>query len=189
MPDPRFVGHLHTATAVFHAVADADLISACRSVTGYREYLEKSYGFELGVERAFGATPGLGATVDLEVRSRLPALIADLGMLGLEPAAIEALPAWGDRTCFDEVVEGLGWMFVLDRRTVAPGIAARELARDRPMMNKAMAYFTHIASRPTWGQLVNALETVEADPRASIRLLDAASEGFRARRVWFHDRN
>src|SRR5436853_2958148 len=189
MPDPRFVGHLHTATAVFHAVADADLITACRTITGYREYLEKSYDFELGVERAFADTPGLEATIDLDARSRVAALTADLEVMGLERAEIEALPVWGDRTSFDEVVEALGWMFVLDRRTVAPGIAARELARDRPMMAKAMAYFTRIASRPTWGQLVNALETVEADPRASIRLTDAASEGFRARRAWFHDRN
>lgn len=189
MPDPRFVGHLHTATAVFHAVADADLITACRSVTGYRDYLEKSYGFERGVERAFAATPGLGATIDLDLRSRVPALIADLEMLGHEPAEVEALPVWSDRASFDEPVEALGWMFVLDRRTVAPGIAARELARDRPMMTKALAYFARIASRPTWGQLVDALEQVEADPRASIRLLDAASEGFRARRAWFHDRN
>jgi heme oxygenase len=189
MPDPRFVGHLHTATAVFHAVADADLISACRSITGYREYLEKSYGFELGVERAFSGTRELGTVIDLDVRSRVPALIADLEMLGVHRPVIEALPVWKDRAGFDELVEALGWMFVLDRRSVAPGIAARELARDRPMMTKALSYFARIAARPTWGTLVTALENVEADPRASIRLLDAASDGFRARRAWFHDRN
>jgi heme oxygenase len=189
MPDPRFVGHLHTATAVFHAVADADLIQACRSITGYRDYLERCYGFEAGVERALAATPGLGAVIDLDVRSRVPALIGDLEILGLEAGAVAALPTWSDRQWFDEVVEALGWVFVLDRRTVAPGIAARELARDRPMMTKAMTYFGRIVSRPTWAQLVAALEKVEEDPRASIRLLDAASDGFRARRAWFHERN
>src|SRR5436853_1144906 len=147
MPDPRFVGHLHTATAVFHAVADADLITACRTITGYREYLEKSYDFELGVERAFADTPGLEATIDLDARSRVAALTADLEGMGLQRAEIEALPVGGDRTSFDGVVGGLGWVFVLDRPPVAPRHAARALAPHRPMMATALAYFTRLASR------------------------------------------
>jgi heme oxygenase len=189
MADPRFVGHLHTATAVFHAVADADLIQACRSVTGYRDYLVRSYGFEAGVEAALAATPGLAELIDLELRSRTGALIADLGTLGFEHDELDAISRWDGRTYFEEPVEALGWLFVLDRRTVAPGIAARELARDRPMISKAMSYFAKVVARPTWGQLVDALAQVEADPRGSIRLLDAASEGFRTRRAWFHERN
>jgi heme oxygenase len=189
MADPRFVGHLHTATAVFHAVADADLIQACRSVTGYRDYLVRSYGFEVGVEAALAATPGVSDQIDLAARSRIAALRSDLETLGFEPPEVDEIPRWTQRSHFDEPVEALGWMFVLDRRTVAPGIAARELGRDRPMIGKAMAYFTKLVARPTWSQLVSALEHVEADPRASIRLLDAASEGFRVRRAWFQDRN
>ena len=189
MPDPRFVGHLHTATSVFHAVADADLIQACRSIAGYRDSLVRCYGFELGVERALAATPGLEVAIDLELRSRVPALIADLEILGLDRAAIDFAPMWAGRPWFTEAVEALGWVFVLDRRTVAPGIAARELARDMPRLTKAMSYFARVVSRPTWAQLVTALERVEADPRASIRLLDAASDGFRARRAWFLEHN
>ena len=189
MSDPRFVGHLHTATAVFHAVADADLIHACRSVTGYRDYLSRAYGFEAGVEAALDATAGLADWIDLDVRSRTGALIADLETLGLVAADVDAIPRWSGRLHFEEPTEAFGWLFVLDRRTVAPGIAARELSRERPMIGKAMAYFTKVAARPTWSQLVDALGEIEADPRASIRVLDAASDGFRARRAWFQDRN
>jgi heme oxygenase len=176
---------------VFHAVADADLIQSCRSLTGYRDYLARCYGFELGVERALAATPGLADEIDLELRSRIAALRSDLEYLGFVPEEIDALPVWAERAEFGEPIEALGWVFVLDRRTVAPGIAARELARDRPPMGKGLAYFTKLMSRSTYAQLVTALEKVEVegDSRASIRLLDAASDGFRARRTWFLERN
>lgn len=100
------------------------------SVSSYRQYLEKMYGFCVGLERGLVRSGLQRLLDDLPERSKLPLLSRDLTALGLSAEAIAQLPACDSIPAYEEPAGGFGCLYVIEGATLG-GRSLLPLIRSR----------------------------------------------------------
>lgn len=98
------------------------------SIDGYRQLLERFWGFYTPFERQIAARREWAEHgVDIEPRMKAPALARDLRALGHTPATLSALPECGDLPPLGEFPHVTGCLYVLEGATLGGQIITRQL--------------------------------------------------------------
>ncbi len=189
------VERLTEETRGHHREADADLdalFGTDVTSTQYLVFLMRVYGFEAPLDSAIAMTPKLEIEVEVRARSRAGFLAQDLMAIGVRPADVTALPLCLAIPQFRGVAEAMGWLYVVERNTLAHNMIRRHLATRLPReMEVASAYLSsyHGVVGKRWRELGQALDRVAVVPAVADRIVAAASDAFRCRRNWvLHDR-
>ena len=192
MPPPRqessqsWLQCLGLHTVQHHAPADTARLTVLDepSVTRYRSFLARIYGFEAAVECQVSGVRGLEVAL-YGARARLARLHQDLGALGLDAAAITALPR--ATVAVHDTSAGLGWLFVIERHVLLASLIRRVLEAESPALARATAYFaTHadggVRLRDFGDVLRSAITYRHARPD---QLVAAARRAFEAQQQWY----
>lgn len=184
------IERLNAETRVHHADADAELDALFRgdvTATHYLVFLMRAYGFEAPVESAVAMTPRLEPVLDPRPRARAGFLARDMMALSLRAAEVAELPLCLTIPQFRSVAEALAWIYVVERMTLAHNVIRRHLMTRLPIeMEIASSYlsaYDGVAGK-RWQELGAALDDVASHPAIADRVVAAAGEAFRCRRLW-----
>jgi heme oxygenase len=188
------IDRLHAETRANHADADADfdlLFREQTTVSDYLTFLTRQYGFEAPLESACASTPNLDLMIDVRDRHKAGLIAQDLMSLGLRPADVSQIPQCLRVPQFRGAAEALGWMYVIERATLAHSVIRHHLMTRLPHVMRCasaylQAYAGHVGKR--WRDFGNVLDDVARHPAIADRIVDAANDAFRTQRRWLmHD--
>lgn len=184
------IERLNAETRVHHAESEADfdiLFASQTTPTNYMVFLMRLYGFEAPLESTLASTPNLELMIDLLERAKTDFLVRDLIALGLKPQTVAELPQCMAIPQFRGAAEALGWMYVVERTTLAHSVIRRHLATRLPReMRNASNYlscYTGVVGM-RWRQFGAVLDDVARLPAIADRVIVAANEAFRCQRRW-----
>jgi heme oxygenase len=184
------IERLHEESRQFHADADSDLdvlFHKDATATHYMLYLMRVYGFEAPLESAFANTPTLDLMVNLKERSRAVFIAQDLMALGVRPDQVAELPMCLTIPSFRGAAEALGWMYVMERATLAHSVVRRHLLTRLPVqMASASSYLQSYAGvvGMHWQKFGSTLDHVARHAAIADRIVVAANDAFRCQRRW-----
>ncbi len=184
------IERLHAETRVNHSDADADFDLLFREQTSHEDYLlylTRQYGFEAPMESALELTPNLDLMIDLRERQKAQLIAQDLLGLGVKPADLQLIPQCLRVPQFRGAAEALGWMYVIERATLAHSVIRRHLLTRLPKaMRDASSYLQAYAGMvgTRWREFGTVLDDVARHPAIADRIVDAANEAFRTQRRW-----
>lgn len=159
------------------------------TVEHYVRFLVRTYGFVRPLERAVLRTPALAQFVDAR-RLRKHELIArDLDVLGVTRDGVERLPQCTAVPWFDDVRDALGWAWLIEHATLAHMALFHTVARALPgeaafAATYLKCYFGAVGEM--WRSFGDALDTAARTPAQQDRIVEAAKQGARASRRWWH---
>jgi heme oxygenase (biliverdin-IX-beta and delta-forming) len=125
--------------------------------------------------------------IDLKERTKAGYLAQDLMALGLRPSVIAELPQCLAVPQFRGAAEALGWMYVVERKTLAHSVMRRHLLTRLPReMRNSSTYLSSYAGvvGSRWRKFGATLDDVAHMREIANRVLDAANEAFRVQRRW-----
>jgi heme oxygenase len=184
------IERLNEETRNHHTEADADLDVLFRrdvTATHYMLYLMRVYGFEAPLESTLVMTPALDLMVNLKERSRCALIAQDLLSLGLRPNQVAELPMCLTIPNFRGAAEALGWMYVVERATLAHSVIRQHLMTCLPNeIAIASSYLQSYAgvAGTRWRKFGSTLDEVARHPAIADRIVTAANEAFRCQRRW-----
>jgi heme oxygenase len=185
------VERLAAETREHHADADADvdrfLFRAATTHHDYRAFLIRIYGFVMPLEAALVAAPGLTEVIDLDDRTKAPALLHDLVALGLTHDDLAEVPLCLSVPAFRGPAAALGWLYVVERPMLATAVLRRHLAtRLGAQMEYASAYLQLYGGTAgtRWRELGVALDRVAGTEAIADRVIAAATDAFRCMHRW-----
>jgi heme oxygenase len=184
------LARLKDETRQLHRDADVDRLSplaAPRSVASYTGYLARIFGFEAPLEEELERAAEAMRLVDPPGWRRVEWIVEDLGILGIEPDRITALPRCPSIGPFESAADALAWLYVVERNAPMHGIVRRHFARRMPgQVAAASAYLggTEMLSPRRWRALGAALDEIARTPREADRIVAAAEAAFRAQHHW-----
>ncbi|MEO8704015.1 MAG: biliverdin-producing heme oxygenase [Kofleriaceae bacterium] len=184
------IERLNTETRAYHAEADSDfdiLFREDASASLYLVYLMRVYGFEAPLEVALSMTPNLELMIALRERQKSHHLANDLLALGLRPHEVAEVPRCLTIPQARGAAEALGWMYVIERSTLAHSVIRRHLLTKLPReMHRASEYFQCYAGvvGTRWRHFGSVLDDVASSPAIANRIIASAGEAFRAQRRW-----
>jgi heme oxygenase len=184
------IERLNEATRDHHLDVDADFDLLFQSETTRRHYvmyLVRVYGFEAPLESMLSMTPNLELMIDLEERMKTAYLAQDLSALGLRASEIAALPHCVTIPQFRGAAEALGWMYVVERTTLAHSVLRRHLLTRLPREVRTASHYLSsytgvVGSR--WRTFGATLDDVARIPEVANRIVTAANDAFRCQRRW-----
>jgi len=177
-------------TSVAGASADAQrlaLIGEPADLATYRAFLARLYGFEAPAELAFQMTAGLTDVIDVRARLHTRLLRSDLAAVGIVDFTTVvrciAIPR------FHNVLEALGWMYVIERGRMLHSILHRHLQQNLPSLASVAGMYLgserFAAGRMReLGATLDSIVTCEADVD---HVLVAALGAFRAQARWYRE--
>jgi heme oxygenase len=184
------IDRLTSETRCHHTDADTDLDGLFRddvTSTHYLLFLMRVYGFEAPLEAALAMTPKLEGLVDVRARCRSGFLAQDMLSMSLRPSDVTDLPLCLSIPQFRSPAEAMGWLYVMERTTLAHNVIRRHLMTRLPLeMEIASSYlasYDGMVGR-RWQELGAALDQIAAHPAVADRVVYAAGEAFRCRRMW-----
>ena len=177
---------LRTATAAEHERLERHFDWQARIATldGYRSLLARLRGFHAAYEPAIGRA--LADEPFFGPRRRLARLDADLAFLGLDPAAIDALPI-PTPPALDGRAQALGALYVLEGSTLGGQVIGKHIERLHGLgPETGCAYYRGHGrdAAAMWAAFRSALETLAGDPASEEAALDAGIATFTAMRLW-----
>jgi heme oxygenase len=181
---------LNLETRMHHADVDADQLTVLDEfdATRYRDYLVRTYGFEASVESALALTPGLERVIDLRQRAKAGRIAQDLLALGLRPNELSEVPLCTFIDDCDDVLDAMGWLYVLERRTLLHSAILRHLVARMPaIVDHAGSYlrsYEGIAGA-RWRDLGATYDQIATEMTAP-RVIAAAHQALWCQRDWFH---
>lgn len=184
------IERLNEETRAHHAEADADLdvlFHRDASATHYMLYLMRVYGFEAPLESTLATTPTLDLLVNLKERTRASFIAQDLLALGLRPNHVAELPMCLTIPSFRGAAEALGWMYVIERTTLAHSVIRHHLLTRLPdEMKRASSYLQSYSGvvGTHWRKFGASLDNVARHPAIADRVVASANEAFRCQRRW-----
>jgi heme oxygenase len=185
-PCTSWLHWLGRQTVQHHVIADRTRLAVldATSITAYRQFLERVYGFEAAVERQSSMCRGVDVAL-YGARARLARLREDLAHLGLTGLEVESLP----RPPVDirKPADVLGWLYVIERHVLLAAFIHRALERDRPSFAGASHYFgTHADGGARLREFIDALRThvVHADAGPD-GIIASARKAFEAQHHWY----
>lgn len=184
------IERLNEGTREHHADAESDfdlLFEAETTPRHYLMFLVRVYGFEAPLESMLALTPNLELMIDLKERTKAGYLAQDLMALELKPAQIAELPQCLAIPQFRGAAEALGWMYVVERTTLAHSVVRRHLSTRLPREMRTAAHYLSsytgvVGSR--WRTFGATLDDVAQMPEIASRIIAAANEAFRCQRRW-----
>lgn len=184
------IERLNNETRAHHAEAESDfdvLFEAETTPRHYLMFLVRAYGFEAPLESTLGMTPNLERMIDVKERTKAGFIAQDLIALGLHPQQIAELPQCLTIPQFHEVADALGWMYVVERTTLAHSVLRRHLLtrlphRMRNASNYLCSYTGVVGSR--WRKFGATLDDIAGEPEVADRVVCAANDAFRCQRRW-----
>lgn len=175
---------LRAATDPAHRALEAGLDWQARVATqaGYRDLLARLHGFHATWEQAIGAQ--LADEPFLAPRRRLVLLAADLGHLGLAPAAVAALPR-PEAVRLEGPAAATGALYVLEGSTLGGQLIGRHIAGLHGFGETGLTYYRAHGPRTgaMWSAFRARLEVFDDDPEAEATLTQAAVATFAAMRA------
>jgi heme oxygenase len=184
------IERLNEQTRQHHAECQADfevLFQTEASARDYLLYLVRIYGFEAPLESTLAMTPNLELMIDLKERMKAGYIAQDLMALGLRPVQIAELLQCLAIPQFRGAAEALGWMYVVERTTLAHSVLRRHLLTRFPReMRNASNYlscYTGVVGA-RWRKFGATLDDVARQPATADRLVHAAVDAFRCQRRW-----
>jgi heme oxygenase len=184
------IERLNEQTRPHHAECEADFDVLFQTETTPRDYLVylvRIYGFEAPLESTLSMTPNLELMIDLKERMKAGYIAQDMMALGLRPARIAELPQCLTIPQFRGAAEALGWMYVIERTTLAHSVLRRHLLTRLPRemrnaSNYLSCYTGVVGSR--WRKFGATLDDVARQPAIADRVVMAAVDAFRCQRRW-----
>ena len=184
------IERLNEETQVHHAEADSDLDALFHreaTTSHYMVYLMRIYGFDAPLESTLLMTPALDLMVNLKERSRASFIAQDLLALGLEPSLVADLPMCLTIPSFRGAAEALGWMYVVERATLAHSVIRHHLLTLLPdemkrASNYLQSYVGVVGHR--WRRFGSVLDNVARHPAIADRIIASANDAFRCQRRW-----
>lgn len=185
------IERLDRETRVHHADAaegDFDLLFRERVETSdYVAFLLRVYGFVAPLEVSLAMTPNIDLVIDVRQRHKAGFIAKDLLALRLSPAQVANIPMCTSIPQFRGAAEALGWLYVVDRATLAFSVVRRHLTARLPYeMSIASDYlqcYAGVAGK-RWRELGSVLDDIGRHPSIADRVLFAAHEAFRTQRRW-----
>ena len=184
------VERLTTETRAHQANADSlfDLLFADDvSTAHYLVFLRRTYGFEAALEAMLSTTPNLGLMIDMHERAKGTYLAQDMLALGLRPNAIARLPQCMAIPEFRGAAEALGWMYVVERTTLASSVVRRHLLTRLPReMHYASSYFqcyTGVVGA-RWREFGAKLDDIASQMAIADRIVAGAQMAFACQHEW-----
>lgn len=186
MPTSWMLARLKRNAQSEHVAANIDRLSPLHlppSADAYRDYLVRIFGFEAPVEAAVAATPGLGELLNLESRSHVRHLKADLEKLGV--ARLEELPQCRGVPRFISTAEALGWLYVVEHNATLHAQVRRHV--DKRLGSVASTYLAAGEAQATarMQELGTILDRYAREPAAARQVVEAVKLAFRRQRQWF----
>ncbi len=160
----------------------------CRGRDDYRALLARMWGIHAPLDAALEATDWSGLDIDYGERSKLSWLADDLAWLGLDAAALAALPRSARLPRLAAPVDAMGALYVLEGASLGGQIIARQLKGQLGVVPGAGGtFFASYGERigENWRRYLAALERFSDSPPAAARIEAAALETFESFLVWF----
>jgi heme oxygenase len=181
---------LEHATSERHALADGDrlaLLTGELTPGRYCAFLLRVFGFEVQVDSALHLTRGLADIIDLRSRLDLRRLKADLGAIDVPNLA--TVPRARDVVPFQDPLEALGWLYVVERNVRLHCVLRRHLLGALPELAIAGSYLatSERAVAARMRELGDFLDVVGRTPERVDRMIVAAHAAFRAQHDWFSE--
>ena len=169
------------------ADAEVDRLVASASVDGYRSLLVRTYGFVSPLERSLSDTIGVDKFLDPRRLRKHLLLEHDLEALGVKD--LRALPQCMWIPWFDNVLDALGWAYVIERSTLNHPNVFRRLAMTLPgevafASSYLKCYFGSVGEM--WRSFGEDLSAAVHGADEENKLIDAARAGYRHYRRWRH---
>ncbi|MDB4963363.1 MAG: hypothetical protein JWP01_3362 [Myxococcales bacterium] len=187
------IERLNEETCLHHGDTDTDIDSLFRpdaSATHYMLFLMRIYGFEAPLESSLMMTPALDLMINLRERSRSSMIAADLMKLGLRANDVAELPHCLTIPNFRGAAEALGWMYVIERATLAHSVIRHHLLTRLPIEMKSASTYLRSYSGVVgkrWRQFGSTLDHVARHPAIADRIVASANEAFRCQRRWLQN--
>lgn len=181
------------ATRVAHVRLEARLAILDGTLTRdrYRDLIAAHFGYLAAIEPQLPA-PLRARGLDVDARRKVPALLDDLRALGLDAAAIDALPrchALPRVAPDDGGASALGVAYVLEGSTLGGRVLSRHfaaaLAIDATNGGRFFAGYGE-RTRERWRAFVDVLARSEREHESAI--VDAAVETFATLEAWLEER-
>jgi heme oxygenase len=189
-PRARPLTRIDDETRARHGEADAQRLSLTlqpATTASYRKLLLRLYGFEAPVEAALQRTPGIADVFDVRARLHTRLLRADLAVLGIvdltHVARSRSIPP------FDNVLEALGWIYVVERGRMLSSVLHCHLEQHLPAVATTAASYLR-AERSAGTRMRELGATFDSVVRSDAdvdRVLVAAHGAFRAQSHWYSD--
>jgi heme oxygenase len=184
------IERLNEETRSHHVECEADfdvLFDVETTPRHYLRYLVRQYGFEAPLESTLAMTPNVELMIDLKERMKAGYIAQDLMALGLRAAQVAELPQCLSIPQFRGAAEALGWMYVIERTTLAHSVLRRHLLTRLPReMRNASNYlscYTGVVGT-RWRKFGATLDDVAHQRMIADRIVQAAHDAFRAQRRW-----
>jgi heme oxygenase len=182
------LARLGQETRAFHADADAlwqRLMVPEITASQYLDTLIRVFGFEGPIEAALAYTPRLALVIDVHERFRAGFIAQDLLALGMRPGEIAQLPQCVVAP-FASPLEGLGWMYVVERATLLHDQVRRYIHVRMPQARDACVYLgaTDATATTRWQELGNCIERAIRTPRMLDDVINGAHAAFRCWNDW-----
>lgn len=186
MPMSWMLARLKRNAQSEHVAANIDRLSPLHlppSTDAYRDYLVRIFGFEAPVEAAVAATPGLAELLNVDSRSHVRHLKADLEKLGA--TQLEALPQCRAVPRFVSATEALGWLYVVEHNALLHPQVRRHV--DKRIGTVASTYLAAGESQGStrMQELGTILDRFAREPQAARQVVESVKLAFRRQRQWF----
>jgi heme oxygenase len=185
-----FPSRLREATRPHHEAVErsVDLLRSCQSLDGYRRLLGRFLGFYEPAEARLSpwleAVPGL----DYSRRRKSSMLVDDLKAIGLDAAAIAAIPRCPELPAIASLPQALGCMYVLEGATLGGQYIARHV-KSAPGLGAEdgcsffHSYGDHVG--PMWKAFREVLSAQAVDEAHERAITELAGETFTKFERWF----
>ena len=187
-PAGTTLARLDRETSRFHEDAERGWRYLLADEAAREDYVRQlliSYGFEAPFEAACAYTPGVSQLIDLRGRARSGLIAQDLLSLGITPERLTNAGTYMI-TPFQDGVEALGWMYVVERVTLCFEDIRDALMSRFVDLRRATMYlsaYEHTTSR-RWAELGIAMDRVCNSEKLCHRICEAATAAFEAKLTW-----
>ncbi|PRA26756.1 biliverdin-producing heme oxygenase [Pseudomonas poae] len=186
---PSLLEALRTGTALLHVALEKRLPFFCERLDAgwYQRLLPAYYGFYAPMEAALYDSGLIPEGFDQTLRVKTPTLLGDLNALGLDEAAITALPRCAELPTFDTPAACLGALYVLEGATLGGQVLRREMAQRLDINADNGGAFLNVYGAETgrrWKDFLDYLGSQPLDACAKERAVLAARSTFSCFEQW-----
>ncbi|WP_434570265.1 biliverdin-producing heme oxygenase [Pseudomonas sp. Z3-8] len=180
---PSLIQALRTETAELHVALEKRLpfFSERLDLDLYRRLMAAYYGFYQPLEQRLQVLALIPSGLDQSLRIKLPVLRADLTALGMDAAAIEALPVCQQLPQIDSRAAALGVSYVLEGATLGGQILRRRVAEQLGLDASSGAAFLNVYGELTgcrWKDFLQYLDDRNLGEPQTLEVTRAAKATF-----------
>jgi len=182
-PHPSLIQALRAETAQLHVALEKRLpfFSERLDLDWYRRLMAAYYGFYQPLEQRLHKPALIPTGLDQSLRIKRPVLQADLATLGMDAAAIEALPVCRQLPRIDSHAAALGVSYVLEGATLGGQILRRRVAEQLGLDASSGAAFLNVYGELTgrrWKDFLQYLDDRNLGESQTLEVTRAARATF-----------